>query len=274
MRVHIFSIIFTEYFILNLIVILFRISFWMLSCLYMINMCIQISGLDVASWLMFSTLLQVKVKFALWWTVSRPSLPGVSHSSGTPRPVFLIFYKSSDSCGFCCGTPFLTRGRVCSLQLLLGLANAVFLGSKFLRTLDHILTHSNMRLPQSGGPGSCIYFPQEQGTPSDWVGALVNCYYLLYILSLDCTGNISHYCLFPHCCGSNMSTELFPSNSCSTVAYLHNWVCKPQYIHFRWAFQHGGTHLILVRIMWHCNRFSVSALLSPWKLFHQLHHIQ
>jgi hypothetical protein len=64
------------------------------------------------------------------------------------------------------GAPSLTRGWVCNLlvQLLLGLARAVTLGSKSRRTHDHILL-SHLRLPQLGGPGSRIYIPQEHGGP-------------------------------------------------------------------------------------------------------------
>jgi hypothetical protein len=67
---------------------------------------------------------------------------------------------------FWCGAPFLMRGRVCNLlvQLLLGLASAVTLGSKSSRAHDHILL-SQLWLPQLGGPGPCIYIPQEQGGP-------------------------------------------------------------------------------------------------------------
>jgi hypothetical protein len=56
--------------------------------------------------------------------------------------------------------PSLTRGRICNLllQLLLGLATAVTLGSNH----GHILL-PHLRLPQPGGPGSRIYIPQEQG---------------------------------------------------------------------------------------------------------------
>jgi hypothetical protein len=32
-------------------------------------------------------------------------------------------------------------------------------------TRDHILLSQCLRLPQPGGPGSFIYFPQEQGSP-------------------------------------------------------------------------------------------------------------
>jgi hypothetical protein len=53
---------------------------------------------------------------------------------------------------------------VCTLQFLLGIARAVTLGSKSLRTHDHILL-SHLRLPQPGGPGPRIYIPQEQCGP-------------------------------------------------------------------------------------------------------------
>jgi hypothetical protein len=62
--------------------------------------------------------------------------------------------------------PSLARGWVCNslLQLLLGLARAVTLGSNSRWTPDHILL-SHFRLPQPGGPGSRIYIPREQGVP-------------------------------------------------------------------------------------------------------------
>jgi hypothetical protein len=61
-----------------------------------------------------------------------------------PRLIIFSFSFSLkwylDSCGFVITErPFLTRGRVCNLQLLLGLASAVFLGFKFCRALDQIL---------------------------------------------------------------------------------------------------------------------------------------
>jgi hypothetical protein len=77
-----------------------------------------------------------------------------------PRPIFFlleisfrqlwVYYFVASS---------LTRG-----QLLLSLARAVTLGSKSRRTHNHILL-SHLRLPQPGGPGPCIYIPQEQGGP-------------------------------------------------------------------------------------------------------------
>jgi hypothetical protein len=51
-----------------------------------------------------------------------------------------------------------------TLQLLLGLARAVTLGSMSRRTQGHILL-SHLRLPQPGGPGPHIYISQEQGGP-------------------------------------------------------------------------------------------------------------
>jgi hypothetical protein len=64
------------------------------------------------------------------------------------------------------GAPSLARGRVCNLlvQLLLGLARAATLRSKFSRTHDYILL-SHLRLSQPGGPGSRIYISLEQGGP-------------------------------------------------------------------------------------------------------------
>jgi hypothetical protein len=67
----------------------------------------------------------------------------------------------------CCGAPSLTRGWICNLlvQLLLGLARAITLGSKHLRTHDHILLSHLRLLPQPGGPGPRIYIHQEQCGP-------------------------------------------------------------------------------------------------------------
>jgi hypothetical protein len=58
------------------------------------------------------------------------------------------------------------RGWVCNLlvQLLLGPARAVTLGSKSRRTHGHILL-SHLRLPQLGGLGPRIHIPHEQGSP-------------------------------------------------------------------------------------------------------------
>jgi hypothetical protein len=57
------------------------------------------------------------------------------------------------------------RSRVCTFQFLPGIASAAFLRSESQVTQEHILLSLFLRLPQPGGPGSCIYFPQEQGSP-------------------------------------------------------------------------------------------------------------
>jgi hypothetical protein len=80
-----------------------------------------------------------------------------------------IFFRQLRFCNFV--APSLTRERVCIVQLLLGLARAVTLESKYRRTHGHILL-SLMRLPQPAGPGSRISIPPEQGgpvTPGHWV---------------------------------------------------------------------------------------------------------
>jgi hypothetical protein len=62
-----------------------------------------------------------------------------------------------------CEAPSLTRGWVCNLlvQLLLGLARAVTLGSKSGRTHNHILPHWDSSNLEDQVPR--IYIPQEQG---------------------------------------------------------------------------------------------------------------
>jgi hypothetical protein len=77
------------------------------------------------------------------------------------------------------------RSQVCSLQLLLGITSAAFLSSEPHRTREHILLSLFLRLPQPGGPGSCIYFPQEQGSPvippDTWV-CLINLHIIAWYI--------------------------------------------------------------------------------------------
>jgi hypothetical protein len=110
--------------------------------------------------------LEVEVNLRL--TVSRSVCPGVRRPYGTRDQFFFlleIFFRQLTLYYFV--TPSLTRGRICNLlvQLLLGLARAVTLGSKSRRTHGHILLF-HLRLPQPGGPGSRIYIPPETGWPS------------------------------------------------------------------------------------------------------------
>jgi hypothetical protein len=70
-----------------------------------------------------------------------------------------IFFRQLRVCYFL--APSLTRGRVCNLLLLQGLASAIPLGSESCGTRDHILLSQFMRLLQPGWPGPCVYIPQE-----------------------------------------------------------------------------------------------------------------
>jgi hypothetical protein len=54
---------------------------------------------------------------------------------------------------------------VCAFLLLPAIASAAFLRSESHGTHEHSLLSLFLRLPQPGGPSSCIYFPQEQGSP-------------------------------------------------------------------------------------------------------------
>jgi hypothetical protein len=85
-----------------------------------------------------------------------------------PRPnclaFFLIIFRDLQVCSS--GTPSLTRGRVCTFLLLLSIARAVVLGSESTGDSWPYFTVSNLRLSQLGGPGSHLYYTQEQGSPA------------------------------------------------------------------------------------------------------------
>jgi hypothetical protein len=110
---------------------------------------------------------EVEVEVNLRPTVSRPVCLGVRRPSGTCDQIFFLLeisFRQLRVCYFV--APSLTRRRVCNIlvQLLLGLARAVTIGSKSRRTHGHILL-SHLRLPQPGRPGPRIYIPQEQVGP-------------------------------------------------------------------------------------------------------------
>jgi hypothetical protein len=105
--------------------------------------------------------VEIEVEVNLRPTVSRPVCPGVRRPSGTRDQFFFLSEFSFRQLRLCYFVaPSLTRGRVCNLlvQLLLGLARALTLGSKFRRTHVHILL-SHLRLPQPGGPGPVFISP-------------------------------------------------------------------------------------------------------------------
>jgi hypothetical protein len=69
-------------------------------------------------------------------TISRPVSLGIRQPSGACDQIFITVWQLR-VCS--CGALSLTRGRVCHLQLLVGLASAVILGSGSRGTRDHIL---------------------------------------------------------------------------------------------------------------------------------------
>jgi hypothetical protein len=110
------------------------------------------------------------------WRSSKVNLrPTIRRPSGTRDQFFFlheISFRQLRLCYFV--APFLTRGRVCNLlvQLLLGLARAVTLGSKSHRTHGHILL-SHVRLPPSWRARFSYLYPRGTGwpsyTPGHWV---------------------------------------------------------------------------------------------------------
>jgi hypothetical protein len=74
-----------------------------------------------------------------------------------------IFLRQLRVCYFM--APSLTRGRVCNLLLLLGLASAVSLGSESRGTQDHILLSHFFRNPNLEGQVLVFIPPKEQGVP-------------------------------------------------------------------------------------------------------------
>jgi hypothetical protein len=111
----------------------------------------------------------VKVKVILRPTVSRPVRLCIRHPPGTRDKFFplslwfFFFFLQFRVCW--CEVPSLVRSRTCTFQFLPGIASAAFLRYESDGTHAHSLLFIFLRLPQPEGPGSCIYFPQEQGSP-------------------------------------------------------------------------------------------------------------
>jgi hypothetical protein len=106
----------------------------------------------------WSLKLRFKLNYYLQ-SVGQSALVSGSHLEPMTRFLFYVWQLRIS----CCGAPSLTRGWVYNLlvQLLLGLARAVTLGSKSRRT--QTIFYSHLRLHQPGGPGPRIYIPQKQG---------------------------------------------------------------------------------------------------------------
>jgi hypothetical protein len=110
--------------------------------------------------------VEVEVEVNLRPTVSQAVCPGVRRPSGTRDQFFFLLeisYRQLRICYFV--APSLTRGQVGNLlvQLLLGFAIAVTLGSKSRRTHGHILL-SYLRLP----PTWRVRFPYLYAPGTGW----------------------------------------------------------------------------------------------------------
>jgi hypothetical protein len=99
----------------------------------------------------------VKVKVILWPTVSRPVHPGIIWDLWPIFPI-LSLINFLDSFGF------VDVGHPLWREVGSVLFSTAFLRSESHGTHEHILLSLFLRLPQPGGPISCIYFPQEQGS--------------------------------------------------------------------------------------------------------------
>jgi hypothetical protein len=88
----------------------------------------------------------------------------VSGTHWDPQPFFpFSLYIFFDSFGFVdVRGPSLTRSSVCTFQFLPGIASTAFLRSESHGTHEYSLLSLFLRLPQPGGPGSCIYLSQER----------------------------------------------------------------------------------------------------------------
>jgi hypothetical protein len=100
-------------------------------------------------------------------TVNRPVCLGVAHQAAAHDQIFIIIGQLRVPW---CGASSLTRGRVCSLQLLLGLARVAFLGSEYRRTHNHIFLTQiwdfEVRSPYLYTPKNSVaqLYPQELGS--------------------------------------------------------------------------------------------------------------
>jgi hypothetical protein len=110
--------------------------------------------------------------------------------AGAHDQMFLLVWKLL-SCP--CGAPFLTRGRVCHLS--------VIVGSALYCTYTVALQELNALSRIGSWPSLYIYIYGRHGPHRK---------------------HRFHYCMFSRCQGNSVSPELFPRNGCYTVAYLHS----------------------------------------------------
>jgi hypothetical protein len=126
---------------------------------------LQLVLMDYINWCVLNTIVvaYAKSKSKLYYDWQSASLSWCHAPIWDPWPIFLLLSLIiSRQLQICWGgTPSLTRSWVCSFQFLLGISSAAFLRFESQRTHQHILLCLFLRFPQPGGPGSCIYFPQE-----------------------------------------------------------------------------------------------------------------
>jgi hypothetical protein len=92
-------------------------------------------------------------------TIIRPVCVGVKHICGTQDQIFIIV-RELRVCW--CGAPSITIGRVCRLQLQLGLASGVILGSESRETHDRILLSQIRDCPNLEGQFPVFISPRNR----------------------------------------------------------------------------------------------------------------
>jgi hypothetical protein len=96
---------------------------------------------------------KVKIKIYYDWR-------SVRHPSGIHDHPWSIIVRQLQV--YWCGAPSLMRGWVCSLQFLLGLTSQSFSGLSPAGLITILYGIKLETPPQSGEPGSCIYFPRKR----------------------------------------------------------------------------------------------------------------
>jgi hypothetical protein len=102
--------------------------------------------------------VEVTLRLTVSQSVSQSVCLGIEHPCGTCDQILFPVGMLSETCGLVSLEHSLSRengSAICSV---------ITQWSESLRIRNHTLL-SHLRLPQPGGPGSCIYIPQEQGGP-------------------------------------------------------------------------------------------------------------
>jgi hypothetical protein len=105
------------------------------------------------------TQVSAKVKGILRSAVSRPVCSSVRHPSGTHDKIFITVRLLRVSWY---GAPSMTRGRVCSLQLLMSLASTVILGYESRGAHDRILLSKIWDSPNLEGQVPVFISPRNR----------------------------------------------------------------------------------------------------------------